>query len=129
MRNFMLLLGGVALWESFWWIRRRHQRTYQYRRAAARARELNRPLVVVGAPDAAITGGYGCGDITIDIAGSACPVPRRWDITRSIPLDADSAVVFVSCVLEYVKDYPAALAELKRVAGREPTSCGLSRGR
>ncbi|MBK8263789.1 MAG: hypothetical protein IPK80_20940 [Nannocystis sp.] len=41
------------------------------------------------------------------------------DITRGkIPNIADdSAVVFVSCVLEYVEDLHGALAEIARIAG------------
>jgi hypothetical protein len=48
-----------------------------------------------------------------------CPVTRTVDITKGpvAGLANDSAVVFVSCVLEYVSDPEAALYELRRIAG------------
>ncbi|MBK8265621.1 MAG: hypothetical protein IPK80_30365 [Nannocystis sp.] len=48
-----------------------------------------------------------------------CPVTIVADITGGpIPgIADDSAVVFVSCVLEYVQDLNAALAEIARIAG------------
>lgn len=111
------LLLGAAAWELAWWARRRHLRTTLYDRALGAARALGRPLVVVGAPDAGVTAGYGCGDVCVDTGPSACPTHLRADVTRRLPFADDSAVVFVSCVLEYVDDYPAALAELQRVSG------------
>lgn len=110
-------VGAVAAWELFWWARRTKLRSSVYAQAAARAKELGKPLVVVGAPDGGVTSGYGCGDITIDIAKSSCPKPMTADITKKIPLDDNSCVVFVSCVLEYVSDYQAALCELQRISG------------
>lgn len=113
----ILLLG---LWELGWWAERRDRRGRRYHQAEARAFELGRPLVVVGAPDSGPTGGYGCGDLTVDIApGSACPRYLRADVTRPLPFEAASVVVFCSCVLEYVHDFPAAWAELDRVSGGE----------
>lgn len=88
-------------------------------RACARARKLGRPLLVVGAPDAMYTGGYGCGDIVFDIAPSSCSNAYQVDITKPLPLSNASVVVFVSCVLEYVDDVDAALSELRRVSGGE----------
>ena len=48
-----------------------------------------------------------------------CPVMKVADITAGpIPgIPSNSAVVFVSCVLEYVGDLPAALREILRIAG------------
>lgn len=63
------------------------------------------------------TSGPGCGDVTLDIGSSSCPNFIRADISKRLPFTDDSVTVFVSCVLEYVEDYPAALAELRRVAG------------
>lgn len=108
---------AAAAWELMWWSHRRTQRTELYRRARAKARELARPLVVVGSPDRGPTAGYGCGDLSIDIGDSACPRHLKADITKTLPIQADSVVVFASCVLEYVDDYPSALRELERIAG------------
>lgn len=107
----------VPLWECAWWLRRQFRRSNAYRDALAHARRIGRPLVVVGAPDSGPTSGYGCGDVTVDIAASSCPRAVRADITKRIPLPNDSAVVFVSCVLEYVGDVESAKREILRVAG------------
>ena len=98
-------------------MRRRARRSAKYATALATARRLQRPLVVIGAPDGGVTSGYGCGDVTVDLCPSRCPSHIRADITKGIPLAGDSAVVFVSCVLEYVGDVQAALNEILRVAG------------
>src|SRR5690606_6543626 len=49
----------------------------------------------------------------------ACPVTIVADVTEGPIADIadDSAVVFVSCVLEYVQDLSAALREISRIAG------------
>ncbi len=118
--KYSLIAGGlVAAWEVGWWGRRFINRRLTFSRAAARARELGRPLVVVGAPDLGPTSGYPCGDVTLDIRESACPNSLRTDITKTIPFEDASCVVFVSCVLEYVLDLPAAIRELCRVSGGE----------
>jgi hypothetical protein len=75
-------------------------------------------LVVVGAPDSGPTSGYGCGDVTVDVAKSSCPNAIQADITKPLPFADDSVVVFVSCVLEYVSNYDAAMTELRRIAGK-----------
>ena len=85
--------------------------------ARAEARRLGRPLVVVGAPDGGVTAGYGCGDVTVDLAGSTCPNSLAADVTKPLPFADDSVVVFVACVLEYVNDMPRAVAELTRISG------------
>jgi len=110
-------LAALAAWEAGWWLRRRTLRSITFDLAKAEAIRLGRPLVVIGAPDGGVTSGYGCGDVTVDIQASACPVSIQADITKRIPLPDDSAVVFVSCVLEYVGDYEAAMRELCRVSG------------
>lgn len=107
----------VAAWEVAWWARRRARRASVYKHASAHARGLGRPLVVVGAPDGGVTSGYGCGDTSIDLCASSCPNHIQCDITKQIPVADDSCVVFVSCVLEYVGDVDAALAEIQRISG------------
>lgn len=111
------LVGLVGAWEVGWWLRRRQQRSSMFDLAKKEAERLGRPLVVIGAPDGGVTSGYDCGDVTIDLQSSACPKSIQADITKRIPLDDDSAVVFVSCVLEYVGDYEAAMREICRVSG------------
>ncbi|MBK9757479.1 MAG: hypothetical protein IPO88_29050, partial [Nannocystis sp.] len=92
--------------------------------AARRASALGRPLVVVGDPDAGahtrLVRAYECGDLCIDLRGCPrCQVMQAADLTAGpVPGVADdSAVVFVSCVLEYVADPASAATELRRMAG------------
>lgn len=108
---------AIGAWELFWWARRRANRARIYEKAQRRARELGRKLVVVGAPDGGVTSGYGCGDVTVDLAPSKCPNSIQADVTKRLPFDDDSVVVVVMCVLEYVDDAGAALRELARISG------------
>jgi hypothetical protein len=107
----------MASWEAIWWARRRHRRGIVYRQALNHAQMLGRPLVVIGAPDGGVTRGYGCGDVTVDLAGSACPVTVAADITKPLLFADNSVCVVVMCVLEYVDDANAALQEIMRISG------------
>jgi hypothetical protein len=109
--------ASVAVWESGWWLRRRLRRSAGYQTALAYARSMNRELVVVGAPDAGATSGYGCGDVTVDLQPTTCPISMQLDVTKPLPFANDSVVVFCSCVLEYVSDVNAALSEIERISG------------
>jgi hypothetical protein len=61
---------------------------------------------------------YGCGEVCVDLAGcTGCPVTVQGDIANYTGVPDDSAVVFVSCVLEYVNDVDAAWREILRMAG------------
>jgi len=117
MKTWQKVVIAVGAWEGFWWLRRRWQRSRLFREAQADAKASGRKLVVVGAPDMGATSGPGCGDVTIDIGASSCPNFMKADVTQRLPFDDDSVTVFVSCVLEYVNDYDAALKELRRIAG------------
>lgn len=117
LRKALWIGAAVAAWETGWWLRRRMQRRSMFEAARAEARRLGRPLVVVGAPDGGVTAGYGCGDVTVDLAGSTCPNSLVADVTKPLPFADDSVVVFVACVLEYVDDLPRAVAELTRISG------------
>jgi hypothetical protein len=118
-------LGYVAAVESMATLVRFRERTSAFRLAVDRAGALGRPLVVIGDPDGGmhtrLMRAYGCGDVCVDMNGCPkCPVTIVADITKG-PLPGvadDSAVVFVSCVLEYVIDLQAALAEIARMAGK-----------
>lgn len=119
----LAVLAGLASWELFWWSERVHDRHALYDRARTHARSLGLPLIVVGAPDQGPTPGPGCGDLTLDIAPTSCPCSLQVDITKPIPLPSDSAVIFVSCVLEYVDDFDMAWRELQRIAPNRVYVC------
>ena len=117
-------LGVVLFAEGGMALRRFEHRRRAFAAAARRAAELGRPLVVVGDPDAGahtrLTRAYDCGDLCIDLHGCPrCRIMQAADLTAGpVPgIGDDSAVVFVSCVLEYVSDPEAALRELGRIAG------------
>jgi hypothetical protein len=119
-----LLLGGAMAAESGLAIRRFEARRRAYQAAIRRASEAGRPLIVVGDPDAGahtrLVRAYGCGDLCIDLRGCPrCQVMQAADLTQGpvAGVADDSAVVYVSCVLEYVADPEAALRELQRMAG------------
>lgn len=117
-------LGGLAVTEGALALQRWQERRETYDRAARRAAELHRPLVVVGDPDAGahtrLFRAYGCGDLCVDLRGCPlCRVVQVADLAAGpVPGVADdTAVVFVSCVLEYITDAAAAVRELRRMAG------------
>lgn len=119
-----LLLGTSLVIEAGSALHRFRRRRIMFEAAVRRAAELGRPLVVVGDPDAGahtrLLRAYECGDLCVDLRGCPrCPVVKVADITKG-PIEGiadDSAVVYVSCVLEYVEDPRAALQELARIAG------------
>lgn len=122
---------GTAIVEGVGYAGRLATRRGYHRRARDLADDLGRPLVVVGARSGGgggirTTGGlaqYACGDAAtggcVDLAGCTdCgSAPRDVCEVGAIPLEDDSAVVFVSHVLEYVDDPDRAWAEIVRVAG------------
>lgn len=116
-------LVGLGLLEAGAALDRHAERTRMYQAAMRRAVELGRPLVVVGDPDAGMhtrmARAYGCGHVCVDLNGCPkCPTAIAADLTKPpLPFAANSVVVFVACVLEYVSDVEVAYAELLRVAG------------
>ena len=124
-QNFArLALGGALLVEGGMALQRFEHRRRAFAAAVRRASELGRPLVVVGDPDAGahtrLVRAYDCGDLCIDLHGCPkCQVMQAADLTAGpVPgVSDDSAVVYVSCVLEYVSTLEAALRELNRMAG------------
>jgi len=119
-----IALGGAVLAEGGMALRRFEARRRAFEAAARHASALGRPLVVVGDPDAGahtrLIRAYGCGDLCIDLQGCPmCRVMQAADLTAGpVPGVADdSAVVFVSCVLEYVSNVEVAIQELQRIAG------------
>lgn len=116
-KTVAIVAGAGVLWDFGWWLRRRARRGEMYALARAEAYRLGRPLVVIGAPDGGVTKGYGCGDVTVDLIKSSCPVALVADVTKPLPFADNSVVVAVFCVLEYVNDANAALAEIQRISG------------
>lgn len=120
-----VILSAVGLHEGYQAEKLWKARQQAFIDAQARAIALERPLLVVGDPDAGVATrmkrAYSCGDLCIDLTGCpACPVSLQLDITKGIPdIPDNSAVVFVSCVLEYTDDPEAALVHLRRIAGAE----------
>lgn len=116
-------LAGIAGAELAAAADRFEERRRLYALAQRRAAETGRRLVVIGAPDAGLhtrlLPAYGCGDVCVDLQGCpACPVSETVDLTRGQTTVADNtAVVFVSCTLEYVSDPAAAMREVQRMAG------------
>lgn len=123
MRPLPLTAAGiVASVEAAGAMNRHLARSRLYEQAQERARELGRPLLVVGDPDAgahtSLARAYGCGNECVDLNGCpSCPTQAAIDITKPTGLPDDSRVVFVSCVLEYVDDFSSAWREIVRVAG------------
>lgn len=111
------VFASVSIWEALWWVIRRQRRADVFEKAQSAAQQLGRPLVVIGAPDGGTTSGYGCGDVTIDLLPSSCPNAMQLDVTQPLPFADNSVVIFCSCVLEYVSDPGAAIAEIQRVSG------------
>lgn len=115
---------GLAAAEAGFAMQRWQRRRTSFAAAARRALDLGRPLVVVGDPHAgahtSLMPAYGCGDLCIDLRGCPrCESYRAADITRGpiAGIADDSAVVFVSCVFEYVDNLEAARREILRIAG------------
>ena len=119
-------LAGVLGAEAIAAYTRFRHRQVAYEAAARHAVAADRQLVIVGDPYAGavtrIWPSYGCeaDAICVDINGCPqCPVSVKADLTRG-PIQEipdNSAVVFVSAVLEYVNDFDAAWREIMRMAG------------
>ncbi len=99
-----------------------HERRSYYELAKARSVKLNKPLIVIGDPQKGMSCAmfgppYGYGDACVDID----PVDDRCvksDATEYLKgIKTNSAVIFISCVLEYVDDIEPLIEEMNRVAG------------
>lgn len=134
----MVIVFVVAAWELCQNFLRQYQRKSGYAWARERADELGRPLVVIGdpawGPSSRMLGAMaGYGDVCMDLTG--CPgatvsdskqADRNGQPVRTVKgdalpvlkeMDAGSAVVFCSFVLEYVDDPKQMHEEIVRVAG------------
>jgi hypothetical protein len=121
------IIGGYSLASTYYVARykRRMNRRKLFALAQQRAKATGKPLIVIGDPDAGIINStrgrdYGCGSLCIDINGCPkCPNQLKIPIEEWLQRqDGNSAVLFVSCVLEYVQtDVRKIISELQRVSG------------
>lgn len=120
------ILLSVIVNELVWWGERIHLRKKYFKLARERANLLGKPLMVIGEPDAGYTNrllgaDYPCGDITLDLKVSAkCKKvgASEGDVHDTLPTFADNShVIFVSYVLEYVRDLDSIVSQLSRIAG------------
>jgi hypothetical protein len=100
------------------------RRRFFYKLALERSVATGKPLIVIGDPDAGTINqtmgrDYGCGDLCVDINGCPnCSRQVKMPIEKWLPMQPNnSAVIFTSCVLEYVDDARPLTRELLRVAG------------
>lgn len=119
---FIILL--LLIFEFIVACHRKIRRRIEFERAQKRSNKTGKPLMVIGDPDngafSKFTGrDYGEGDITVDITG--CPKCKngvKAKIEDLLPtLKTNSFVIYVSCVLEYVDDFPNVIQHLQRVSG------------
>lgn len=104
-------------------LRRKKKAENLFWRAKARSDQTGKPLLVIGDPDASLKNrllgrDYECGSTCIDLRGcKKCPVSITSDAYEYLAQqEDDSAVIFVSCVLEYVPDPHLLEQEIQRVS-------------
>jgi hypothetical protein len=92
--------------------------------AQKRSSQTGKPLVVIGDPDAGTVNSkigrdYDCGNFCVDLYGcKACPNQVAADLLAWLKEQPDnSAVLFVSAVLEYIQSMNGIPRELYRVSG------------
>lgn len=99
------------------------RRSDTYKRAEKESKKVNKPLLVVGDPDAGLTNSmfgrvYGCGDLCVDLNGCGCDKSERSDLYEFLKKQKDNSyVIYESCVLEYIPKEKRAniIEEMKRV--------------
>lgn len=123
----------IAINEIVHSLMRQIHRKRMFTKAQARAKELNKPLMVIGDPNngdsSKLLGArYGCGDVCVDLTGCPqCPNTIKAKLPNGLEGTEDNShVVFLSYVLEYVDDYKNAIEEIKRVGGENVYALTLS---
>lgn len=117
------LAGTLVAFEAVQMLRRKKKAETLFRRAKARSEQTGKPLLVIGDPDASLKNrllgrDYECGSTCIDLRGcERCPVSITSDAYEYLAQqEDDSAVIFVSCVIEYVPDPQQLEREIQRVS-------------
>jgi hypothetical protein len=103
---------------------RRQRRRDVFNLAQHRAAQTGKQLIVVGDPDAGVVNrfigrDYDCGTLCIDAMGCLkCDNQITGRLEDVLPtMESNSAVIYVSAVLEYVDNIDQVVAELQRVSG------------
>ena len=117
----------ILLYELYHELSRHYNRLNIYKMALKQSNETNKPLIVYGDPYNGvgskfwnkIFGSYGCGDMAVDLTGCPkCDNGVKSDILDHLKtVESDSAIIFISCVLEYVDNIEEVIDEIYRVAG------------
>lgn len=125
--GIVVVLLILIIVEVFMWVHRTYAKYELYKRAEARAREIGRPLVVIGAPhggntDQVFGETHGAGDYCVDLLGCRGARKRSYKGKAHEFLRGfrdDSCVVFSSMVLEYVdeEDLNETAQHFLRIAG------------
>ncbi len=123
----IMIIILVIIYEFIIGYSRQLDRRNIYNQAKLRSENLNKPLLVYGDPYNGqgskifnnFLKGYDCGDETIDLTGSPkCKNGVKSDILKHLQSKpSNSAVIFVSCVLEYIDNIEEVIKEIIRVAG------------
>ena len=113
----------LSIW-SFSIFNDHSQRRDYYNRALRKSRETKKPLLVIGDPTKGMSCKwlgvvYGTGDICIDLEPSlgSSNVLKAEAIEFLSNMKSNSAIIYVSCVLEYVPKIDTLIKEIERVAG------------
>lgn len=118
------ILIFTLLFELLLGFYRNFRRSNTYKKALQKSREVKKPLLVIGSPNAGFLGSiksqYGCGDVCVDLVGcDKCEKSIKGDILDVLKnLPDNSHVIFESCVLEYIEKPKKKLIlnEIKRVS-------------
>ena len=127
--NQLLIIVFMALFYAVFNMKKRNDEKNEiFSKAQARAKQLNRKLIVLGSPTSAsgkvfkrFTKIYGCGDVCIDMNGcEGCKNSisnKVEDVLHKFP--SNKYVVFESGLLEVVdkEKLPYIVKEINRVAG------------
>lgn len=125
--TLLLFVILIIINEMYHFIKRQYDRLKIFDLAKERAKNLNKPLIVIGDPYNGYASRfyskfyktYGCGDETVDLTGAPrCPNGIKNDAYKYLRTKpSNSGVIFISCVLEYVDNVNDTIKELYRVAG------------
>ena len=126
LKIILIIFGMIIIYELILTYTRFIKRRQIYQLALQKSKELNKPLMVIGDPDNGATNyifgrSYGCGDVCLDLTGCpGCTNGIKETIENYLPkLDNNTYVIFISCVLEYVKtqNLDIIMNQIKRVSG------------